>query len=916
MAQQPTVISPSVPAGGGQELRGRAPRGYQAPAPAAGLAGTAEGQGAALGQGLQALGQGLGRAADFAYQDARAELALQNETMALEADTHWAAQFSNAYSNYARLEGKAAVAGQQAALGELSAMREEALKTMPNDAARAMLNRSLTRRQGFYAESIGRYAASEDKKWRIQAAEGAARGQADQASVFRNVPDLVEANLDVGEQQIQKIGEQHGWDQDTLTANQRQYRGRAVGAIVNQLLGDGNVEAAVALFERNQGRMDATSAGHIAQALKPARQKAQAQADYATVMGTGPGTATTIGDAILMQESGGRDGQVSVDGARGRMQIMPGTFAQFAQSGESIDNPADNERVGRRIIDAYSQRWGGDPERVAVAYFSGPGNVSEPGSPHPWKEDKRDGNGMTVSRYVAQVSARLKKGTEGAPTYERPDFAGARERAMVLAGDDPDRLQRLLARINQGETQYNSTTKAERDTMTARLNDVQAQLADGRSVAIPETDIRRLYPREKADEIIGKLNETQQLGYAFQTVQFATPEEIRTMLAGYDDVGRAPGGTDAEMQAGYAQRAKFRQAVVTALQRREEQLKADPAKYVLQAPAVQASVAQGEEAYARASLGEQARIGVPETERRVLPKAQASALVQQVMEADPAKTPVALVLNEMSGKYGAMWPAVFRDMVRSGLPPEYAILGSMDAPDQVGARGDAQRMLALKAEKGGMRMLREAVGSTTDAKSIDDGVDTALAPFRETTRFMTGGAELYARTRDFVQGMAYYYGHQGANPSQAVAQAVGGVLGAKYEFSGSMRVPRGMLAAAKEVAADIQAQLGAEALAAVPDGPMAETTRSRLLTAAQNGFWVPNADDTGLVLMAQYRNGAAGIPVYEPVRRAGGERVEVRFDQLDALRNAAATRNSERRATLPTRPPIDALGNPVLVAPR
>ena len=36
---------------------------------------------------------------------------------------------------------------------------------------------------------------------------------------------------------------------------------------------------------------------------------------------------------------------------------------------------------------------------------------------------------------------------------------------------------------------------------------------------------------------------------------------------------------------------------------------------------------------------------------------------------------------------------------------------------------------------------------------------------------MTGGAELYARTRDFVQGMAYYYGHQGANPSQAVAQA-------------------------------------------------------------------------------------------------------------------------------------------------
>lgn len=112
--------------------------------------------------------------------------------------------------------------------------------------------------------------------------------------------------------------------------------------------------------------------------------------------------------AIFGQESdSGRNSQTSVTGARGGMQIEPETFKQYASAGENIDNPSDNRAVGNRILTDYWKRYGGDPARAAVAYFSGPGNVAPPGSPTPWKKDKADPTGKTVSSYVNDVLRKM-----------------------------------------------------------------------------------------------------------------------------------------------------------------------------------------------------------------------------------------------------------------------------------------------------------------------------------------------------------------------------------------------------------------------------------------------------------------------------------------------------------------------------
>jgi hypothetical protein len=97
---------------------------------------------------------------------------------------------------------------------------------------------------------------------------------------------------------------------------------------------------------------------------------------------------------------------------------MPGTFREWAKPGEDIHNYDDNIRVSQRIVKSYHDRWGGDPERVAVAYYSGPGNVAPLGSTTPWKRNIRPGNAPSVSQYVAQVTGRMKEDPLGRVAWE------------------------------------------------------------------------------------------------------------------------------------------------------------------------------------------------------------------------------------------------------------------------------------------------------------------------------------------------------------------------------------------------------------------------------------------------------------------------------------------------------------------
>lgn len=119
--------------------------------------------------------------------------------------------------------------------------------------------------------------------------------------------------------------------------------------------------------------------------------------------------------ALIAQESGGnRNSPTSIDGARGIGQIIPSTFKMYAKQGESIDNPDHNLAVMARIVKDLGTRSGDSPEKMAVGYFSGAGNINK-GTGNAWLNDAADGNGKKVSSYVADVVGRM-SGTQAKPS--------------------------------------------------------------------------------------------------------------------------------------------------------------------------------------------------------------------------------------------------------------------------------------------------------------------------------------------------------------------------------------------------------------------------------------------------------------------------------------------------------------------
>lgn len=83
-------------------------------------------------------------------------------------------------------------------------------------------------------------------------------------------------------------------------------------------------------------------------------------------------------DDVEYWESGGKQGAVSPKGARGVMQLMPGTMRDpgFGITPMRDDSEGENRRVGREYLDAMYRRYG-DKETALAAYNWGPGNVDK-----------------------------------------------------------------------------------------------------------------------------------------------------------------------------------------------------------------------------------------------------------------------------------------------------------------------------------------------------------------------------------------------------------------------------------------------------------------------------------------------------------------------------------------------------------
>ncbi len=418
-----------------------------------------------------------------------------------------------------------------------------------------------------------------------------------------------------------------------------------------------------------------------------------------------------------------------------------------------------------------------------------------------------------------------------------------------------------------------------RGSVESAFRDNLASLHDTGRLAVPLTraQIAAAYPRdpERVDAMVNAQDLEQKGFVARSSVALSAPADDAALLARLRPAG-----------PGYAAQADVYNGVLTAIQQKQKALTADPAAYVQgNSPQLRALFQAAKQDPAQLPKAVAAQdsmydhLGLTPDQRPVLTQGGAAAVVAKLTSGDPTKMDAGTVLDQMAQAYGpVIWPRVFQDLVHANLPGSYQALAAMDAPAQAAARQTLQRANAMDAQKPkALENLTEAASAT-----FKTAIPDALAEFARTA-VIPGAAlnsALLANVGASVTTLARTYVLAGDDPNTAVAKAYDDVVGKKYDFDGTMRVPKGMLPevhAAADQALEALKPEDLQATAKLPPGIAAD----QLASAKRSAAWFPNAADDGLMLLTRTRDGT-----WIRVNRADGTPVQIKF--ADAAKALAA----------------------------
>lgn len=495
---------------------------------------TPESFGGSIAQATEKLGGSIEKAGDTALQVITQQQGMINETLATDAETKYRSELGAIIGKHRSTEGMAAVSAVPQVQADIIALRQKYSETLPYEGAKHAFTTLSLRHEGNALQDAQTYAAGQLKQADLSssnASSGVAISDAGSLTVAQDDRRFQDVLHDINFAS-QRMMQTQGWGDymkaspDGTVTFEDSPKGQQAKQVYEQtngvalakayenrfhVLADQNVLQAHQLYERDRDKIPGTAQvaldNYFTPKLRDARLRVGTNAIFADAdrkYESSVNRYATVADAIHAQESGGKSTSVtSIDGAMGGWQIIPATFTKYARPGEKITSPTDNEMVGRRIVQDLSQKFGGDPARVAVGYFSGEGNVAPPGSPTPWKNDYADGNGKKVSQYVKDVVGRMSGlAPGGAPAFQskadyyRDNYTNILEDTRKWAEQDqPDNpqyvdqmvsrvSQRMSAEIHQQELSYKADQNLVQQAFNGDLSKTKRPTSVDQMVAI------------------------------------------------------------------------------------------------------------------------------------------------------------------------------------------------------------------------------------------------------------------------------------------------------------------------------------------------------------------------------------------------------------------------------------------------
>lgn len=438
--------------------------------------------------------------------------------------------------------------------------------------------------------------------------------------------------------------------------------------------------------------------------------------------------------------------------------------------------------------------------------------------------------------------------------------AEAYNRVIDATEGNPTRQAAAVAHLNQIYSMYHSQVAAANTDFTRRVTDSTTEALATGKVADPlaEDDFvqNATVAGKTVDDGIAAYQEyekTVQLGADISMLATMDPPQRQALMEKYQP---QPG-------EGFADQGKRLTALAQAAQRIEKEKHDDPGHFALtRLPAAREAFTQLSQArspeerraaadrFAIMTMNEQERVGIPAGQVAILPKSMIADINLKLSKpaAEGGSSTIATDIQAQAEMWGEHWPQVYRQLAKD-TQPIVRVVGS-------GIKPLAAQVLSDLANVPLNKILTD--DNSEKDQTIKNDVLTAFKPLAKTLGGQDGAIQMFNDFRGQAEKLAAYYVVRGATSTEASAKAWDDLIGHKYDFSDTYRVPkapnvpplnvveRGVSVAKQELMAgtlpvDIMPAKGA----GLSEKYLSDQTRKAY---ARDGKWVTSPNETGLVL--------------------------------------------------------------------